>query len=79
MKQYLIYSAVESIVQDEPMYWSNSFGWVDESQADTFTELEKNIVNLPDTGIWVVTDLVVDGTTAKTGWKMVEDIVEECH
>ena len=53
MKNYLIFSPAESLIQDELMYWSNAYGWQERDEADIFTEAEKEIMNLPDTGIWV--------------------------
>lgn len=44
---YLIYSKAESEIQDEPMYWSNKYGWVSIDQADAFTEKDKKGFHLP--------------------------------
>ena len=35
------------------LYWSNDLGWVQLSDADTFTREEKNSLSLPMGGYWV--------------------------
>lgn len=34
-------------------YWSNSWGWVDENTADSFTPDERKSLSLPLAGRWV--------------------------
>ena len=35
-----------------PLYWSNHFGWVSQSEADVFTQEQKERFNLPFGGEW---------------------------
>ena len=36
------------------LYWSNTMGWVDKLNATLFSEKEKNTLNLPIDGRWVL-------------------------
>jgi hypothetical protein len=39
---------------DSDLLWCNEFGWIDDlSQADKFSEFEKDTLNLPIEGQWV--------------------------
>ena len=53
--QYAIYSPSESQLHEEPLFWSNEFGWTSLDQATFFTEEETQTLNTtaPD-GIWVM-------------------------
>jgi hypothetical protein len=44
---------------DEPLYWSNSFGWTNLLSCDVFTEQEQLDLNLPLGGEWVEAQLIV--------------------
>lgn len=37
---------------DAAVFWSNEDGWVDRDSADTFTDPDHRILNLPDGGRW---------------------------
>jgi len=37
---------------DEPLYWSNTDGWVWRSTADRFSNAERNMSDLPIGGKW---------------------------
>jgi hypothetical protein len=57
-KDWVIVSSTE--VDEETgqhLYWSNGDGWVDYENAQHFTELEKDLLNLPISGEWA--DLAV--------------------
>jgi hypothetical protein len=41
-----------SMTDDEPVFWSNKFGWTDYDQATFFTGEERDQFNLPQDGIW---------------------------
>jgi hypothetical protein len=38
---------------DGPLYWSNTFGWVNKKSADVFTKTEHDTLYLPIGGKWV--------------------------
>jgi len=39
---------------DNDLLWCNEFGWIDDlSQADKFSESEKDTLNLPEEGYWI--------------------------
>lgn len=46
---YIIYSATETALQDEPMYWNNKTGWGSRATAEVFPS---NDFNLPLGGEW---------------------------
>lgn len=47
---WVVYSANESRLQDEDMYWNNELGWVDLESATQFATPE---FYAPTTGEWV--------------------------
>lgn len=49
---YFICSNKDLDSNDEPLYWNNQWGWVNISEADSFSEEEKTIFNLPINGFW---------------------------
>lgn len=51
---------IENIEEPE-LAWSNSYGWCSETY-DTFSDEEKEALNLPFGGAWV-----------QVSWKLVED------
>lgn len=42
------------MVTNGQLYWSNDLGWVDKDSADEFTSDERNKLNLPMGGSWVL-------------------------
>jgi hypothetical protein len=48
---YSIISTHETDDDGNPLWWSNTDGWVDVHNADRFTSIYT--LNLPDTGSWV--------------------------
>jgi hypothetical protein len=49
---YVIWSYIETIAEEEPMFWNNDDGWGDLSSATVFTDEDKeNLSFLPNT--WV--------------------------
>jgi len=44
---------------DSELAWSNAWGWCD-VDFDTFTDEERNTLNLPIGGAWVAAGLVQD-------------------
>ena len=46
-----------SNVNDNELFWSNDYGWVDFSNADIFFTHEVETCNLPIDGVWVIGDL----------------------
>lgn len=56
MKKYVVRSL--DLLDDEtdtPLYWNNTFGWVDFTDATRFTEGETKVFNLPIGAIWEAT------------------------
>jgi len=47
---WAIFCKEDTVVTDEPLYWNNEQGWVDEASATLF---EHNDYNLPLDGAWV--------------------------
>lgn len=39
---------------EEPLFWSNEDGWVDKESATRFTTKQRENLNLPDEGRWVL-------------------------
>jgi hypothetical protein len=55
MTKWLIYSKQESLVQEEPMFWSDSIGWVDITDASEYDDAERyrdQYMPIPD-GVWI--------------------------
>lgn len=42
-------------ITNPDLYWSNTFGWTDAADADTFTEEEQDTLDLPMDGEWLDT------------------------
>lgn len=40
-------------VNDNDLFWSNEFGWVETPTFDLFTDEERQNLNLPHEGQWV--------------------------
>jgi hypothetical protein len=38
---------------NDELFWSNKFGWVDYYSADSFSENEMKTLNLPIDGSWI--------------------------
>jgi len=50
--QYCIRNSFEMDDDGIPLYWNNQWGWVNQSEADFFSEEEKNTFNLPMNSYW---------------------------
>jgi len=51
-QKFCIRSDKERDDSNNPLYWNNKYGWVNQSEVDIFSEEEKNIFNLPINGYW---------------------------
>jgi hypothetical protein len=40
----------------KPLFWSNDMGWVDRADATIFTAEEKESMNLPTSGRWMIAE-----------------------
>lgn len=49
---YVIRSKSEFDDDNIPLYWNNQYGWVNISEAEYFSQDEKDIFNLPINGYW---------------------------
>ena len=49
---YMIRSLTEREDTGEALYWSNEQGWVPSGYADEYTIPEREVLTLPDGGIW---------------------------
>lgn len=50
----MIVSTVERHGNGEPLFWSNTDGWVHHDNADWFSINEMGTLSLPDTGKWMI-------------------------
>ena len=50
--EYYIRNSFEMDDDGIPLYWNNQWGWVNQSEADLFSEEEKNKFDLPINGYW---------------------------
>jgi hypothetical protein len=37
---------------DDQLFWSNEFGWVEAGSEDFYTQEERDTLNLPHQGVW---------------------------
>lgn len=49
---YVIRSKSELDDDNIPLYWNNQYGWVNISEAEYFSQDERDIFNLPINGYW---------------------------
>jgi hypothetical protein len=54
INKWIIMSHLDLDEDGKPLYWSNGDGWVDRGSAQVFTEVEKDLLNLPINGVWVL-------------------------
>ena len=50
---YVVSTADRDPDTDGALFWSNTDGWVDFSSADAFTDVERALLNLPISGMWI--------------------------
>lgn len=53
MGTLLIQSTIEHDDDGNPLFWSNTDGWVTRPHADHYTSDDIGTINLPDTGRWL--------------------------
>lgn len=54
VNKWIIMSHIDVDEDGKPLYWCNFFGWVNRSCATVFLEEEKEGLDLPINGIWVL-------------------------